>query len=190
MWCCKASCSWIFAALLQCSCRTRAHILLAELPFHSALQGNRCISIMHTYIITSHPAGQTEFSSSIKLCSPWQPGKEVQVESRNPIYVLKGKSGTTVGNWNSSEARDWAEILRAIQTLQQKLNTLTLYPHHTYTGWWAARTLVMWQLVSLLSLPKADDFMSEYTLISVKENIQKCQTLFKSISDHNVARWG
>lgn len=29
------------------------------------------------------------------------------------------------------------------------------------------------------SLPKADYFMSEYTLISVKENMQNCHKLFK-----------
>lgn len=29
------------------------------------------------------------------------------------------------------------------------------------------------------SLPKADDFMAEYTLISVKENTHNCQTCFK-----------
>lgn len=81
------------------------------------------------------------------------------------------------------------KFLEHMQTLQQKLNTITfVFPSHVHRV--VGRQNLGDVAAGFSSLLKRDDFMSEYTPISVKENNQNCQTFLKSISDHNVARRG
>lgn len=85
------------------------------------------------------------------------------MESRNPICALKGKgkSGTTVRHETE------LKFLEHIQTLQQKLNTVTFVsPSQTQSGGQSPGDV-------------AAGFLLECTLISVKENIQNCHTFKK-----------
>lgn len=122
------------------------------LPFNSALQGNRCISITHTYVTACHPGSthrvQLIHSTVLPLAARHR-GAGGKQESH---LCFEGQRwiGYSSGQWNSSEARDWAEILRAHTDTSAKTENCHLCVPITHRQ--GRQTLVMWQLVSLLSL--------------------------------------